>query len=113
MATEVGDNYDSLVKEMETLKGRLEEERLKLNDVARKQVYASVNVNPLFHAVISGYCNSVNRGAEARTFGDHNHQATQSAEGSSGKGPLCRLVLGQAPHCLIFPGTMTTCSLIF
>jgi len=36
MATEVGDNYDSLLKEMETLKGRLEEERLKLNDVACK-----------------------------------------------------------------------------
>ena len=36
MAAEVGDNYDALLKEMETLKGRLEEERLKLNDVARK-----------------------------------------------------------------------------
>jgi hypothetical protein len=35
MATEVsGENYDSLLKEMETLKGRLDEERLKLNDVA-------------------------------------------------------------------------------
>lgn len=37
MATEVsGENYDSLLKEMETLKGRLDEERLKLNDVACK-----------------------------------------------------------------------------
>jgi len=35
MATEVGDNYDSLIKEMELLKSRLEEERSKLNDVAR------------------------------------------------------------------------------
>lgn len=35
MTTEVsGENYDSLLKEMETLKGRLDEERLKLNDVA-------------------------------------------------------------------------------
>ncbi len=36
MAAEVGENHDSLVKELETLKSRLEEERLKLNDVARK-----------------------------------------------------------------------------
>jgi len=35
MATEVADNYDSLIKEMELLKSRLEEERSKLNDVAR------------------------------------------------------------------------------
>ena len=35
MATEVGDNYDCLIKEMELLKNRLEEERSKLNDVAR------------------------------------------------------------------------------
>ena len=35
MATEVGDNYDSLIKEMELLKGRLDDERSKLNDVAR------------------------------------------------------------------------------
>ena len=34
MATEVGESYDALIKEMESLKGRLEEERLKLNDVA-------------------------------------------------------------------------------
>lgn len=38
MAAEVsGENYDSLLKEMETLKGRLDEERLKLNDVACKK----------------------------------------------------------------------------
>ena len=36
MAAEVTENHDSLVKELETLKSRLEEERLKLNDVARK-----------------------------------------------------------------------------
>lgn len=34
MASEVGENYEGLLKEMETLKSRLEEERLKLNDVA-------------------------------------------------------------------------------
>ena len=39
MATEINENYDSLLKEMETLKGRLEEERLKLNDVARKLAF--------------------------------------------------------------------------
>ncbi len=36
MASEVGESYDVLLKEMEALKGRLEEERLKLNDVARE-----------------------------------------------------------------------------
>ena len=36
MATEVGEGYDLLIKEMESLKSRLEEERLKLNDVACK-----------------------------------------------------------------------------
>lgn len=37
MAMEVsGENYEGLLKEMETLKGRLEDERLKLNDVACK-----------------------------------------------------------------------------
>lgn len=35
-----GENYESLLKEMETLKGRLEEERLKLNDVACKFIYS-------------------------------------------------------------------------
>ena len=44
MATEVsGENYDSLLKEMETLKGRLDEERLKLNDVACMN-----NQNPIY-----------------------------------------------------------------
>jgi len=38
MATEVGDNYDSLIKEMELLKGRLDDERSKLNDVALSTV---------------------------------------------------------------------------
>ena len=42
MAVEVsGENYESLLKEVETLKGRLEEERLKLNDVACKHLNQS------------------------------------------------------------------------
>jgi len=48
MATDVsGENYDSLLKEMETLKGRLDEERLKLNDVACMNNQTQNNCNTL------------------------------------------------------------------
>ena len=47
MASEVGENHESLVKELETLKSRLEEERLKLNDVARKYFQFCIHFQPL------------------------------------------------------------------
>lgn len=91
------DKVASLMKEAETLKQKLEEERQKLNDVTCKlrKVFISRKQKQIFH--LTEFFSVEHR----RPLGDHQllkHQAAAHLEGSSGQSIVFRLVAGQTSY---------------
>ncbi|KAL1417032.1 hypothetical protein MTO96_027234 [Rhipicephalus appendiculatus] len=75
------ETVESLTREIEQLKARLEEERKKINDVSVTSLAGK---------------GGAHQGSE--------HQAAQGSQGTPGKSTLLRLVAGQATHRQLVPG---------
>jgi hypothetical protein len=100
--TSQSETLESLTKEAASLKAKLEEERQKLNDVARMYLMLWIFWVPLqfCHSKFdSGDC-----GREDREHDGSQHQASSAAERTSGQGSLLGLVPGQETHCFLFAG---------